>query len=85
MGKKGGRGGMIGNQVFAFTNANQIMSDNNCLDVSDKKGNFTIFYFKDMYFQVPCLGSIFIRFGSCLLTFLQIIQDYTVRKIFSMF
>ena len=56
MGKKGG--GMIGNQVFAFTNANQIMSDNNCLDVSDKKGNFTIFYFKDMYFQVPCLGPV---------------------------
>ena len=65
MGKKGG--GMIGtsachsmggNQVFAFTNANQIMSDDNCLDVSDKKGNFTIFNFKDMYFQVPCLGPV---------------------------
>ena len=28
-----------GNQVFAFTKAHQIMSDDNCLDVADKQGN----------------------------------------------
>lgn len=27
-----------GNQVFAFTKAHQIMSDDNCLDVADKQG-----------------------------------------------
>ena len=52
MGRKGG--GIIGtsachnmggNQVFAFTNANQIMSDDNCLDVSDKKGNQQMYSF----------------------------------------
>lgn len=68
MGKKGGGmigtsacHGMGGNQVFAFTNANQIMSDDNCLDVSDKKGNFTISNLKDNQNSFP----VFILIISC--------------------
>ena len=68
MGKKGGGmigtsacHGMGGNQVFAFTNANQIMSDDNCLDVSDKKGNSKISNIKDNQNSFP----VFILIISC--------------------
>ena len=34
--------GLGGNQVFSLTKALQIMSDDNCLDVSDKKGSIKL-------------------------------------------